>query len=143
MPTQDRRVSHRPRSAPALALLALGCLGAGLVSSPRSAHAGGPHAEVEGQIDKGKIREVVRAHIDEVRHCYNTELVEQPELAGRTVIAFTIGAEGQVLERDVTESTMPPRFDGCLEDAVAGWRFPAPKDSGKVSVHYPFLLEPE
>lgn len=133
------RPSHPNATGSTIAALLLAM---GIGATPSAASAGGPQAEVEGALDKGQIREVVRAHIDEVRHCYNVELKEQPEVGGRIVVAFTIDAEGLVRDARSAESTMPPRFDHCLVEALGSWQFPAPANGGKVKVRYPFQLEP-
>ncbi|MGB1017018.1 MAG: AgmX/PglI C-terminal domain-containing protein, partial [Nannocystaceae bacterium] len=55
-------------------------------------------AQVTGALDKDIIRRIVRAHINEVRSCYNTELAKDPNLKGRASIQFTIGSSGKVEE---------------------------------------------
>ena len=107
------------------------------------AHASATSAHVEGPLDKTIIRRVVRAHIDEVRYCYNEGLAHDPELAGKVVVQFTVGDEGKVIESKVTTTTLadadvPP----CIAEAVARWKFPKPANSEKVVITYPFVLEP-
>lgn len=99
--------------------------------------------ELEGQFDKNIIRRIVRAHIGEVRYCYNEGLQEDPELAGRVEVQFTIGTDGSVAEStvastDIDDSGVPE----CIANAVARWKFPKPADGNKVTVTYPFVLEP-
>lgn len=97
-------------------------------------------AQVDGGLDKAAVREVVRARIDDVRHCYNAELNDDEQLAGRVVVDFTIAAAGSVHDVKVSESTMPARFDGCVAKAIATWQFPGAAQPTAVS--YPFLMEP-
>ncbi|MBK7829339.1 AgmX/PglI C-terminal domain-containing protein [Nannocystis sp.] len=103
-----------------------------------TAHAG----DGTGTIDKDKIREVVRAHIVEIRECYNATLASDPEAQGRVVIDFTIGPQGTVTQAAVGSSDMGEvAAPTCMRDAIQGWVFPAPS-GGSVKVSYPFLLEP-
>ncbi|MCA9706153.1 MAG: AgmX/PglI C-terminal domain-containing protein [Myxococcales bacterium] len=111
-----------------------------LAESPRASQL---HANVEGSLDKAVIRRVVRAHIAEVRTCYNEGLAEDPELAGRVMIGFTIDPDGEVDRAEVASSDLG---DGevaeCIAEAIAGWRFPKAADGQPVHVSYPFVLEP-
>lgn len=121
-------------------LLMLGCLLASCVAPAQASAAPGTvqKATVEGALDKPTVREVVRAHIDEVRECYNAELIEDDTLGGRSVISFVILPDGSASEVVVPESTMPARFDACMITAVEGWSFPAA--DAETRVMYPFEL---
>lgn len=105
-----------------------------------SSFAGLPQAKVEGGLDKPAVREVVRANIDDVRHCYNAELRDDETLAGRVVISFVVNPDGTTSKIHVSESTMPKRFDACMVEHVATWSFP--KADAATSVVYPFEMEP-
>jgi TonB family protein len=99
-------------------------------------------AEVKGAIDKDIIRRIVRAHINEVRHCYNQGLVKDPNLKGRVAIQFTIGPSGNVPVAVVQESSIKDTSVGqCIAKAVKRWSFPKPDGGGNVVVTYPFVLE--
>jgi TonB family protein len=100
-------------------------------------------AEVAGALDKDVVRRIARAHINEVRFCYNQGLVRDAALRGRVGVAFTIGAEGMVLHAAVVESSLADAsVDGCITKAVQRWRFPKPEGGGAVNVVMPFVLEP-
>lgn len=99
-------------------------------------------AEVRGSLDRAIIRRVVRAHVGEVRHCYNQGLVMDPSLAGRVVIQFVIAATGTVSVSVVSSSDLGDEKVGqCIAGAVKRWTFPRTGD-GTVLVNYPFLLSP-
>ena len=100
-----------------------------------------PKAEVDGALDKDLIRRIVRAHIGEVRYCYNEGLEHDPELAGRVIVDFVIGREGKVT-RSFSHSDMEGDVPDCIAKAVGHWLFPRPADGEDVSVKYPFVLEP-
>ena len=55
-------------------------------------------ATVTGSLDKDIIRRIVRAHINEVRYCYEKGLAVDPNLKGRVAVTFTIDAEGKVIK---------------------------------------------
>jgi len=99
--------------------------------------------DVEGGLDKSIIRRIVRAHIGEVRYCYNQGLSEDPQLEGRVVVQMTIGADGKIAESTVTstdiEDTDVPE---CIAEAAARWMFPKPPGGKNAVVTYPFVLEP-
>jgi TonB family protein len=106
------------------------------------ARAGEVVAKVEGSLDKDLIRRVVRAHIPEIRFCYNAALERDPKAEGRVIVDFTIGTEGRVTESKIGESTLADaEATECMRVAVARWSFPKP-DGGTVAVSYPFVLEP-
>ena len=100
-------------------------------------------ATVTGSLDKVIIRRIVRAHHNEVRHCYNQGLIGDPGLAGRVVIQFVIDALGQVAVAMVEKSELPDETVGqCITKAVKRWRFPKTEGGKPVVVHYPFVLSP-
>jgi len=108
---------------------------------PQVRHA---RAEVQGSLDRDLIRRVVRAHIQEVRHCYDQALVRQPDLSGRVEIGFTIAETGNVAASVVESTTVrDPAVGTCIAEAVRRWTFPRPNDGGPVVVRYPFVLTPD
>jgi TonB family protein len=100
-------------------------------------------AEVHGKLDKDIVRRIVRAHINEIRHCYNKALVDDPAEKGRVVVRFTIDATGHVTAADPIESSVKnAELPTCMATAIKRWKFPKPEDGGSVGVTYPFLLDP-
>ncbi len=94
-------------------------------------------------LDKSVIRKIVRAHINEVRHCYNEALASQPDTSGRVSVQFTIGTEGIVTASDVAQNTTGDDDLGeCVRKAAKRWHYPAPKNGESVVVTYPFVLAP-
>ena len=99
-------------------------------------------AKVQGALDKDIIRRIVRAHINEVRHCYNQGLAKDQNLKGRVAVQFTIGGTGKVPTAVVASSTVKDKSVGnCIAKAVRRWKFPKPQGGGSVIVTYPFVLE--
>ncbi len=99
-------------------------------------------AQVKGALDRDIIRRIVRAHINEVRSCYNQGLSRDPSLQGRVVIQFTI-ADGKVPAAVVQNSTLKDQAVGnCVAKAMRRWKFPKSQDGKNVLVTYPFLFSP-
>jgi outer membrane biosynthesis protein TonB len=103
-------------------------------------------AVVQGPFDKDILRRIVRAHINEIRFCYNQELKANPELKGRISVRFAIEADGTVAESRLVKTE--PKTDAmravgdCAANAIPRWLFPKPSGGERVLVTYPFLLEP-
>lgn len=100
-------------------------------------------AEVVGGLDKDLIRRVVRAHVNEVRHCYNMGLAKDPNMKGRVAVQFTIGGTGKVSSSVVQESDLKDgnQVANCIAQAVRRWNFPKPASGGAALVTYPFILQ--
>lgn len=110
---------------------------------PRSAPVTAGDHDVTGELDRDIIRRIVRAHINEVRSCYNAGLALDPQLAGRVAINFVIGPDGYVTSAVVQENTLSDlEVARCIAKAVETWRFPKPSGGGNVVVTYPFNLTP-
>src|SRR5688572_23454480 len=79
----------------------------------------------EGTLDKEEIRKVVRAHINEIRYCYNKVLETQPEAKAKLVVDFTIGGDGAVTKSSISSLEGPAHLGSCVSAAVSTWKFPA------------------
>ena len=100
-------------------------------------------------LDKDYIREVVQDQVVElVRECYNSKLVDDPTLAGKIVLNFTIAGDesvGGVIEAvTVAEGTTldDPEMGECVAESMASATFDPPQGGGTVEVTYPFIFEP-
>ena len=99
--------------------------------------------KVKGALDPDIVRRVVRAHINELRYCYNRGLVGDPRLAGRVVVDFQILATGMVGESNLASTTLSDRTVGeCVVAATKRWQFPRPSREVAVDVTYPFEFAP-
>ncbi len=99
-------------------------------------------AEVRGSLDKEIIRRIIRRHINEVKFCYERELVRNAGLVGRVMVQFTIAGTGQVIASMVQSSTLNNgAVEQCIAQAVRRWEFPKPQGGGIVVVTYPFVLK--
>jgi TonB family protein len=92
-----------------------------------------------GSLDKEIIRRVVRLHMNEVKYCYDKELVRKAGLEGRLSVQFVISPVGQVVTSVVQSSTLGNvSVEKCVTDAVRRWSFPKPQQGGIAIVSYPF-----
>jgi hypothetical protein len=97
--------------------------------------------KVTGDVDRDLIRRIVRAHLNEVRSCYNAGLTRNPNLAGRVTIQFSIVGTGKVASAVVESNTTGDSAVGnCIAQAVKRWKFPRVRNGGTALVSYPFRL---
>jgi len=92
----------------------------------------------EGGLDKALIRRYIRRHLDEVRYCYEKELLATPGLAGTVVAEFVINPDGTVIGS--TAHGMDDAIDSCVAGVMGSIAFPAAKTHTATSVKYPFEL---
>jgi TonB family protein len=98
---------------------------------------------VSGLLSPEAIRRVVLRNLGQVNRCYEQGLSTNPNIAGRVVIRFVIGATGTVMASSVGDSSIPvPSVGECVANAVRRWQFPSPEGGGVVTVNYPFNLQP-
>ena len=98
---------------------------------------------VHGSLDKEIIRRVVRRHIDEVKYCYEQELVRKRRLKGQTIFEFKISPGGEVATARLRRSTLrSPRAESCVVAAIRRWSFPCPLAHDVVTVSDPFYFNP-
>lgn len=98
-------------------------------------------ATVSGTYDKDLVRRIVRAHISEVRTCYEKALAKDATLGGTVTIGFTIGPTGSVTASSVKDDTLAdPGVGTCVVKRVKAWKFPTPAGGGLVVVRYPFVF---
>jgi len=115
-----------------------------LVATPSATASAAPQPKplsLVGELSTEEIRQVMRANLDSVRRCYEPELLKRPDLAGKVVVEFTIGADGAVTTTRIASDTMQlPVVGECLRAAISSWRFPKPRNGGEVQVAYPFVF---
>jgi outer membrane biosynthesis protein TonB len=102
-----------------------------------------PEPELASSIDKELIRRIVRQNIDDVRGCYETALASDPDVSGKVVIQFVIDADGTIDSSTVTSNnTGDVALGDCIANRVLRWTFPTFPGGSKVTINYPFVLEP-
>ncbi len=99
--------------------------------------------DVRGSLSKEVIRRVIRRHLNEVRYCYELELIQRPDVRGRVAVKFMIAPTGKVRSAAVVGDNLGSyRMERCLLEAVQRWQFPSVPDGGFAVITYPFLFEP-
>lgn len=100
-------------------------------------------AKVVGGLDRDIMRRIVRAHLDEVRSCYDEGLLRDPKLEGRIEVRFEVLSSGAVATSRVIDNTVAdPQVGVCVTAAVRRWKFPRPSDGERVVITYPFMFSP-
>lgn len=98
---------------------------------------------VAGSLDSGMIRKVVTRHMNAVRYCYQRELGASPSMSGRLVVAFTVGADGSVIDVEAREDSLgSPSVSSCVLGRFRRMVFPPVPGGGVVVVKYPLEFSP-
>ena len=100
-------------------------------------------AKVKGPLSEDIIRRIVRAHINEVRYCYNSALRGNPNNHGKLAVNFVIDASGKVPVATVAsrDDTLSESVGTCVAKAIKRWKFPKPTGGDNVVVEYPFIFQ--
>jgi TonB family protein len=94
-----------------------------------------------GVAKKESIRTTIRAHIADVKRCYELQLVYQPEMRGRLLVQFVIASTGQVAWTRAASSQLGnATVDNCVRRAICDWAFEPPSPTGTMLVEYPFVF---
>jgi len=98
---------------------------------------------IRGGMSREAVLKVVNAHLDEVRDCYERELLHDPGISGKILMEWLIQLDGTVRYAKVKFTNIGHSSDLhiCLQAQVVTWNFPRPKDGGEVLVTFPFLFE--
>jgi hypothetical protein len=103
---------------------------------------GGDEAEAIGGLDKSLIAAVVQANIGQIKHCYERQLIVDPNIFGKIMAQWTINKDGLVSTTAVKKTTMNSKaVENCILGKIKNWNFPKPKGGGQVIVSYPFLFK--
>jgi len=99
---------------------------------------------LEGGLTADEIGRVVKRHWNEIKYCYEKELNQDPNLAGKVGLHWEIGPVGDVTVSEVRESGLSnANAESCMVSAVRRWKFPIPRGGGVVDVNYPFIFQPQ
>jgi outer membrane biosynthesis protein TonB len=98
-------------------------------------------ASVRGPLDRVAVMDRARQARGDLMGCYDREVQRYPTLAGRLVVQFSIGPDGDVREAGVLQSTVvDDPLAACVIGNVRSWRFPPPADRGTVLVLLPIAF---
>lgn len=97
---------------------------------------------VVGGLDKDVIMKVIKRHQNEIKFCYEQELQQNPSLAGKVAVAWTIDPSGGVSEAAVSESSIGnANVESCILQRIRRWKFPEPEGGGIVNVTFPWIFK--
>ncbi len=97
---------------------------------------------VQEGLSKDEVGKVIHAHLSEIRYCYESAMIRNPDVEGKLLVDFTIGSQGVVKASSVKQSTLgDPSLDDCILRRLNRWAFPKPKGGVDVSVTYPFIFK--
>lgn len=92
-------------------------------------------------ISKEDVRRPIRRHFNQIRHCYESSDNTRTLLSHRSVVSFTIQADGSVAQATVEMPLENPEFETCMSDTITKIRFPPLRNGVKqVVVSYPFNI---
>jgi outer membrane biosynthesis protein TonB len=129
----------RGKGGGGIGILGAGNIGKGAVGGTVS-HATARSIAAQGSIDKEAVAKVVNSHLQEVRACYERELLRDPGLAGKIVLEWGISTSGTVSSAKTKSSTMKnASVEGCILNSLKTWKFP-PARGGNVIISYPFMF---
>jgi outer membrane biosynthesis protein TonB len=102
----------------------------------------GPPEVEGGRADPQAIAREIRERRKAIASCYERALKQQPTLAGKLVVRFTIAPAGTVASADVDDDTLgAPAVTACVRGTILRWRFTTVGD-GPVEVSFPFVFQP-
>jgi TonB family protein len=108
----------------------------------------GLEGEISGGIGdenrtSGAISSRVSQYRSGIRYAYNRELLKNPSLSGRIVVAFVILPDGSVESPEIRQSSVNwPPLDEAVLQRLRNWKFPKSRGTA-VRVVFPFVFHPE
>ncbi len=85
-------------------------------------------SEIDGGLDKEAIARVIRSQLGQIRYCYERQLSASPDLYGKIMIKFTIGAAGSVVAQAIGNTSLKQRHGrGMYSEARCWMAVPHPK----------------
>jgi hypothetical protein len=110
----------------------------GIVHEPPKAN-----ISIRGGMSREAVLKVVNTHLDEIRDCYERELLHSPGISGKILLEWLIQLDGTVRYAKVKFTNIGHSSDlhGCMQAQVVTWQFPRPQGGEEVLVTFPFLFE--
>lgn len=109
----------------------------------RSSTEGAARLTSDEVLSPEQIREVTIRALPQIAECHERGLARDPNVSGRVVVRYLIGADGAVRAAGVIESPIADRaMLQCLVNVVRYLRFAPTGGDGAVTVNYPFNFAP-
>ena len=91
-----------------------------------------------------EIMKVLKAELGKIEDCYESQLKQNPSLAGKVSVKYVVGSRGTVRSCGVEEnSTKSKPLGTCICSEIIKWKFPKPRGGEDVTVNYPFTFSPD
>ncbi|MBF0312513.1 MAG: energy transducer TonB [Oligoflexia bacterium] len=98
---------------------------------------------VVGSIDRSIINKILREHIKQFQHCYQSQLDSSRQgIDGTITLSFSINGRGSVADNNVEGENKFNNIKPCIANVLQGIKFPEPKGGGKVEVKQPLHFYP-
>lgn len=86
----------------------------------------------------------IRGELVAIQACYEDALTQDPTLAGRVLVRFTIERDGSVSDLSVPEDSLnAPAVNACVMAHLRQLRFTPGPIGGSVTFAYPFVFAPQ
>jgi TonB family protein len=112
-----------------------------LAAAPRARPAAAPDMQMQnelGVIETADVEEVLEAHFDEIRGCYQRAGKAQRYAGGKVTLRFRVGGDGQAEDVLVIESNLGNYgVERCLVDVGRRIAFKAPEGRKATTFDYP------
>ncbi len=97
-----------------------------------------------GVFDSSLVTRQIRTRLRAIQTCYERELRNNPTLAGRVLVRFTIQPTGTVSGASAVENTTgSPAVASCVVSTISRFRFNPGPEGGSVTYSYPFVFAPQ
>lgn len=101
-------------------------------------------AESPRRTHTAEIRSKMVANMKGFKSCYEKALRQQPNLAGKVVLKWTISEDGTVKAAEVKESELKtPTAESCLIEKLQAIKFLPPDAGVESDVTYPLIFRPQ
>ena len=98
---------------------------------------------VSGGLTSQEVQAVIRANLNQIRHCYEQLLQRSPNSSGKVKVKFRITPTGRVSSASIVSSSIrDPIMKSCVTSKITRWKFPKPRGGQPVTVGYPFVFNP-
>ncbi|MAQ18414.1 MAG: hypothetical protein CMN30_26895 [Sandaracinus sp.] len=105
---------------------------------------GGGDIGGSGDFDASIVVRTIRARLTAIKRCYETQLRNNPTLAGKVTVRFTIVERGTVSGASATENTTgSSEVASCVVNTIRRFRFNPGPEGGSVDFSYPFVFAPQ
>jgi len=98
---------------------------------------------LQGACDKTATTRVLRRYMNQLRYCYQRELVKKPTLGGTVQVKWTIDKHGRVPKATLEANlAAQPAVGQCVRLRFLRMRFPKPSNGGVCVASQPLVFKP-